>query len=65
MANAIAQENQDHALHQAQAWKWNWPDHRGRWFTKSKPKGSSQPYSGPSKRTKLRRAARKLRKSSR
>ena len=49
-------------LHQAQAWNWVWPDEKNRWATGgAKPKGVTQPYSGPSKRTRAKRAAKRAR----
>jgi hypothetical protein len=45
------------------AWNWQWPDEKNRWFTNLKPVTAAPETrftsTGPSKRTKAKRAARK------
>jgi len=49
-------------LTENKAWNWQWPDDKGRWQTKAKPRGKAQAYHGPSKRTVAKRAAKARRR---
>jgi len=58
------QTEQERYLHEHRAWNWQWPTNDNRWSGKSTTRGPSQVYSGPSKRTVAKRAARRAAKRS-